>query len=295
MTDETSRYSAAWQQFLVAKRAMLDAYDRAQTHAKAQSVSTHHGVVGEAAVREWLATFLPKRYGVATGQIRAQGLPIPHQSKHFDVIIYDQLEAPMLWVEDNRDKSESGRIRIIPAEFVRAVVEVKSAFSRVTVREAIAKLKELEPLTSGIDAEGYAYPKFLPASAILAMLFFELRLEDRNDIEALNLLRDAQFQRQFYGATILRGEGNHPDDTALAHRLCSEQPLSEIVQEDGLLSGMTITASRQIDSRNISTMLKWGDVGFSEFAFDLLALLNGTYRSGFASSFHGLEIPDTKS
>jgi hypothetical protein len=29
---------------------------------------------------------------------------------------------------------------------------------------------------------------------------------------------------------------------------------------------------------------------FSAFAFDLIAMMNGTYRQGFASSFHGLSF-----
>ena len=28
----------------------------------------------------------------------------------------------------------------------------------------------------------------------------------------------------------------------------------------------------------------WADINFASFAFDLLALLNGTYRSGFMST-----------
>jgi hypothetical protein len=294
MPEETERYSAAWQQFLVAKRRMLDAYDRAQTHAKAQVVQTHHGVVGEAAVRDWLKTFLPKKYGVTPGQIRAQGLPVPHHSKNFDVIIYDQLEAPTLWVEDNKDKSESGQIRIVPAEFVRGIVEVKSAFNRTTVRQAIAKLEELKPLTKGFNAPGYPYPRFLPADAILTVLFFELRLEDRDDIEALNLVREAAlFQRQFYGPVILRGEPNHPDETAVIQTYHSVEPHAEILGPNGLLHGFVMTATTELASHNIGATLTWGDVGFSQFAFDLLALLNGTYRVGFGSSFHGLEIRGT--
>jgi len=268
--ETEKRYSAAWPQFLVAKKGMLDAYDRARTHASEQAVQTHHGDVGEAAVRHWLEAFLPKRYGVATGQIRAQGLPKPHQSKNFDVIIYEQLEAPILWIEDNEAKSERGRVKIIPAEFVRAIVEVKSSFSRATVREAIAKLEELEPLTSGIDPTGYPYPRFLPSSAILAMLFFELRSENYNDLEALNLIRDDQFQRGFYGAAILRGEGNHPDDTGLVGKFNSDLPHAEIFPPHGLLHGMVMTATAKLGAHNVGAMLRWADVYFSELSLTSL-------------------------
>src|SRR5579871_5682552 len=110
--------SWAWQQFLLGQRAMLAEYDRARVHAQTQVVQTHHGNVAEAAIRDWLGSFLPKRFGVTAGYIRSQHVARVHQSAHFDVIVYDQLESPTLWIEENKDKSEGGRARIIPAEYV---------------------------------------------------------------------------------------------------------------------------------------------------------------------------------
>jgi hypothetical protein len=290
MPEDKKRYSAAWQQFLVAKRLMLSQYDQAFTHSKEQVVSTYHGVVGEAAVRDWLGTFLPKRYGVTAGFIRSQDLPTPHQTAHFDVIIYDQIEAPTLWIEDNKDKSESGRARIIPVENVRAILEVKAAFNRRTVREATAKLCELAPLTASIDSPEERYPKYLLPSAILAMVFFELRTEDSSDPEPLNLLTNIELGRTFYGAVILRGEGLNPDDTAVTQKYRSKDPIPKIWTKDGLLHGLAMVESASSELGHLGTSITWGDIYFSKFAFDLLALLNGTYRPGFASSFHGMEI-----
>ena len=67
-------------------------------------------------------------------------------TSHFDVIIYEQLEAPILWTESNKDKSEQGLSRVIPAEHVRAIIEVKSALSRKTTRDASSELNELTNL-----------------------------------------------------------------------------------------------------------------------------------------------------
>lgn len=86
----------AWQQFLTAREKLLAEYDRALVHAQGQPVKTHHGVVGEAAVRDWLEQFLPGRYGVTSGFIKSQN-PRAAMTSHFDVIIYDQIEAPILW------------------------------------------------------------------------------------------------------------------------------------------------------------------------------------------------------
>ena len=121
------------------------------------------------------------------------------------------------------------------------------------------------------------------------MLFFELRAADRNDIEALNLVRRIQLRRPFYGAVILRGESLHPDDTAIVQQYQSNEPVPAEWTEAGLLHGCG-SDSVESSGRRVRAMLMWADVNFSIFAFDLLAMVNGTYRMGFASSFHGLEI-----
>jgi hypothetical protein len=293
MTDQNS-YSAAWRQFLLAKRTMLAEYDRALSHAKTQVVSTHHGNVAEAAVRDWLATFLPKRYGVTSGYIRSQGFGTGHQSPHFDVIVYDQLEAPTLWIEENRDKSDGGRARIIPAEHVGAIVEVKSAFSRRTVSEAMTKLHELDRLMAGLDDVAERYPRYLRPSAVLAMLFFELRAKNSSELATLEMFRAASFGRAFYGGVILRGEGRDPDDTARVQQMTSDQVMEPMFPEAGLLHQVAMAGTETVAGQLQSAMLMWSTLRFSDFAFDLLALLNGTYQQGRASSLHGLDFTDWK-
>jgi len=59
MTESNLKNSIAWQQFLIARKAILDEYDQAVTHSMPLAVHTHHGVVAEAAIRDWLGTFLP--------------------------------------------------------------------------------------------------------------------------------------------------------------------------------------------------------------------------------------------
>jgi hypothetical protein len=303
MTNTDERYSAAWKQFLTARQQMLDAYDRAQVHAAAQAVHVHHGVVGEAAVRDWLSDFLPKRFGVCAGYLRSQGLPHAHQSRHFDVIIYDQLEAPTLWIEENKDKAPAGRARIVPAEYVLAVIEVKSGFSTSTMRSAIEKLSELAPLMEGVDAPDERYPRFLPPNASLHTLFFEHRAVDQRSAEPPNLLRDARFTRPMYGAVILRSDSRHPDDTGIAKVQWGRDPMTPF---GDLTTGACMTASEEVEwiekiedaskveKMNLSAFLMWSDVQFGQFAFDLLALLQGGFQPGRSSSFHGIQMPETK-
>lgn len=281
--------TVAWTQFLTARNDLLAQYDQAIVHAREQTVITHHGVVAEAAVRAWLERFLPKRYGVTSGFIKSQD-PKAAMTSHFDVIIYDQMEAPILWTEANTDKSEKGLSRVISAEHVRAIIEVKSALNRKTLREASEKLNQLQPLLVGVNGIGERYPKFLPGNAVLSMLFFELRTADAADQEVLNLVRDLEFHRFFYGPVVLRGEGIDSDYTAIFKRLRSNEPVDQIWIEKGLLHQSAMSCSRESALGHILALLTWSDVHFSDFAFDLLALLNGTFSPGFVSSFHGLDF-----
>src|SRR5258708_3539231 len=96
---------AGWRQFLLAKREILHDYERAKHYAKAHKVQVSHGNVGAASFRNWLEQFLPKRFGVCNGYIASQQIQEPYKFPHFDIIIYDQQNSPVLWIEDNLDSS----------------------------------------------------------------------------------------------------------------------------------------------------------------------------------------------
>src|SRR5438552_3978051 len=140
-----------WKQFLTSRKEILDAFDRAKQKAKAHKVETFHGNVAEAELRKSLSSFLPKRYGVAPGYVVSPGLKCSEKTPHFDVIIYDQREAPVLWVEDTPDVSAQGRSLAIPVDYVRGVLEVKSTFSSSNMQDAMAHLTDLLPLMGGPD------------------------------------------------------------------------------------------------------------------------------------------------
>jgi hypothetical protein len=120
-----------WKQFLASRKEMLDAYDRAREKSKSHEVETFHGKVAEAELRKWLSSFLPKKYGVNSGYIVSLGLKSTAKTPHFDVIIYDQLESPVLWIEDFPDVSPQGRALAIPAEHASdAFLKSKLAFQQ---------------------------------------------------------------------------------------------------------------------------------------------------------------------
>ena len=168
-----------WRQFHSSKERMLAEYDRARSLASIREVQTFHGNVAESELRRWLEGFLPKRFGVTSGYVISQGQRDTTKAPHFDVIIYDALESPVLWIEESSDLSPAGQARGIPAEYVRSVIEVKAAFSTRTVRDALEHLSELEPLLIGVDPSEERYKRYLPPSFFASTVFFEVRKEDQ--------------------------------------------------------------------------------------------------------------------
>jgi len=280
--------SQGWKQFLTARKEMLDAYDKAKTQSKGHKIATFHGNVAEGIFRKWLTDFLPKKYGVTSGYIISQGLPDSTKAPHYDVIVYDKLKAPVLWIEGNPDSSEQGLSRAIPAEYVKCVIEIKSAFSKATVDDAVAHLNELKALMSGVDSDSERYKLYLPKDFFCSIVFFELRKENENDKSALNSMINGISLRGFYGGLILRGEGHTKEACGKINLLRSQTEFSvafapprTLLTDWGTSDCLKIT-----DTLFFSSMLMWNESDFSRFAFDLVALLEGTFEPGRLSSFY---------
>lgn len=280
-----------WKQFLTARKEMLDAFDSAREKARSHEVETFHGRVAEAELRKWLSSFLPKRYGVTSGYIVSAGLKSSEKTPHFDVIIYDQLEAPVLWVEDSPDVSSQGRSLAIPVEYVRSVLEVKAAFSPRSVDEAMEHLKDLLPLMGGPDDPQDKYKLHLPTTFSCGLVFFEMRKEQQFSESALaKLVAGVQF-RGFFGGVILRGEGQTVAATARLSLTQSKTPIESTIgaTKQSLLGGFGMTESiRVTDDLHLGAMLMWTEPNFSQFGFDLIAMMQGTYEMGRLSSFYGM-------
>ena len=211
MSDKPSPLKPQWQnqgwkQFLAARDEMLSAYDIAKNKGVKSPVQVEHGRVAEAQFRKWLTSFLPKKYGVTSGYIISQGTPKDESLVHYDVIIYEQLEAPILWVDENPDHSNQGSSLAIPVEYVRGVIEVKSSFNKKTATDAVKQLAKLKPLMQKIDSPHHPTKLYLPKEFFCATVFFELRKEHEKDFAALDNLLDATELRGFYGGFILRAE-----------------------------------------------------------------------------------------
>lgn len=280
----------AWKQFLMARSEMLYAYDSAINKGLKRAVRTEHGRVAEAEFRKWLTTFLPKKYGVTSGYIISQGTPKDEFLVHYDVIIYEQLDAPILWVDENPDYSEQGRSLAIPVEYVRGVIEVKSAFNKTTATDAIDHLAKLKPLMQKIDLPQQPIKLYLPKEFFCATVFFELRKEQEKDFAALDTLLDATDLRGFYGGFILRSETLDEYYSGKLSIVLEEKNRDD---NNKSLFFWSYSKSKKLkENLYCKILLNHCESYFSQFSFDIIAMLKGTYHPSVISSLYGMGTTD---
>ncbi|HAK31052.1 MAG TPA: hypothetical protein DCO90_17825 [Sphingobacterium sp.] len=280
----------AWKQFLMAKRDMLHAYDREREKGLERPIHTEHGRVAEAEFRKWLANFLPKKYAVTSGYIISQGTPKNEYLVHYDVIIYEHLEAPILWVDDNPDHSWQGKSMAVPVEYVRGVIEVKSSFNKKTAADAINQLAKLKPLLQKIDPSHHPTKLYLPKDFFCAVVFFELRKENHKEFGALDAILEGTDLRGFYGGFILRCETL---DEHYGGKLSIVHEAGRYGHENKSLSFWSYSNSKKIkENLYCRILLMHCESFFSQFAFDIIALLKGTYHPGVISSLYGFGTTD---
>jgi hypothetical protein len=288
---------SGWRQFLQNRRNILCEVDKLLEQISYRPIKTAHGDAGEAKIREWLTEFLPKKYGVTSGYIIPNLFDDQETQYHFDIIIYDALEAPTLWVEGNNDHSNQGKSKAIPAEYVKAVYEVKARITLKSTREAIEKLKQLN-----------AFKEKLAVNFNCALIFIDLNEKDLNRQSILKTLLGGKDIFGFWGGTILRCS---IDDTATALiDFFSKSGQSEILEndksplmrpineasivrlEDGSVQlrggGGAVFTSNGVDKWYVTkqysktytdlysgVILNWSRSGFADFSIKLLGALDG--------------------
>lgn len=279
-----------WKQFLTNKKEMLDKFERAKEYAKTHEVETYHGIVAEEEFRNWLANFLPKKYAVTSGYIISQRQKDDIRAPHFDVIIYDALNSPVLWAEDHSGLSRTGKSQAIPAEHVLAVFEVKSQFTSETSKKALDHIEDLKPLYERIDEPSSTNKVYLPAAFVCGVIFFELKATNQYKKSLLNNIVRGSCPRGYTGGVVLKGEGISDEKTAIIKILASETIFSSTVGKDkeSLLTGSPLSDAIAIEDKYFGAMITWNEANFSIFTFDLVAQLSGTYRLGYLSSMHGM-------
>lgn len=262
-----------WKQFLSARKKMLGEYDRAKDLEVGHLVKVEHGNVGEAYFRKWLTEFLPKRYGVTSGYIISPGLTETDQTYHYDVIIYDQLESPILWRSNNPDDSSQGESLAIPAEYVFAVFEVKSRYNYASMKKAIDHILKLKLLVNGLNPDPDGQNLFLPNNFFWGLVFFEILPTDLGNINTLNQLIEGIEIRGFMGGIVLRYEKYH-DQSGSIHLATIRGDHQLTPKPDNYSNTIDYYGNRCIFGHHFTSS------SFTEFAMNILMRLNpqGGYK-----------------
>ncbi len=285
--------SAGWKQIHQRRGAMLAQYEKAKVDEEVHGIETHHGVVAEGCVREWLNDFLPAAFGVTSGRIVSPGLGPDEPLPHFDVIIYDRLKSPVLWTDDIPERSELGIVRAIPVEHAMCVLEVKSRFNRESLDRAIDQMTRLRRLMAEAEAPEARYRRYLSPDFFFGFVFFEIRAKDAKPSLLDRLKRLAAFERVSMGALILTSEGAIDSQAALARCSTTNEEWPPLSPDRNLLDRMYhVGESTTVGQHTFAGCLNWGASTFAEFAFELLARLQGTYEHGLISSLYGVGDPD---
>ncbi|MCJ8212060.1 hypothetical protein MUY27_20250 [Mucilaginibacter sp. RS28] len=133
------------------------------------------------------------------------------------------------------------------------------------------------------------YKFYLPKNFFCATVFFELHKSNEMDFGALDAFLEGSDLRNFYGGYILRPESHEKYSSGIVK--------FEYLHEDekprnrSLLFWAYSKCKKQGDFY-LRSRLNQSETYFSEFAFDIVALLKGTYKPYALSSMYGFGTSD---
>lgn len=291
-----------WKEFNRNRKDILAEYDKLLEQTVNRPIQVAHGVGVEAYLRKWLSEFLPKKYGVTSGYIIPNLYTDSGIIYHYDIIIYNKLDSPILWVEGNEDNSEQGKYRAIPAKHVLALYEVKSRLTKKNVADSITKLNQTNDFKDQLNSLYHC-----------GIIFIDLKEADNNKESIIKELYNATKIHGFIGGMVLRYEG---DDTCTgiisSHRKTPDnklnenqkntklKPLAKPIDElniytneegnltiDEQMAGIKLVMTSQnsmsfsktygiyYEGDNQSVHLSWSRSHFSDFCIQLLSSLEG--------------------
>lgn len=295
----TNKRNIQFEHFLIGKKEMLHSYEEAKEHSKGRRVQVEHGNVAEKVFRDWLKKFLLKRFGVTSGYIFSQDFQTEFQKQgliHFDVIIYDQIESPVLWYGPPTIKKDQA----IPAEHVMSVIEVKSTLNKGNLESGIEHLGKLKPLFGEHDTPGNHLKKFLPQNFFTHIVFFELEDKVKNLDNLLKSYIPKVAYRGYPSSTLILKKDNLSEEyTGILELNLFDEDFSELKtkQMKSATELWTFYCDNQIqieyqdEPMYLGANLHWNVVNFSIFAFNMVSKLQGNYDSGKISSLHGWPKP----
>lgn len=288
-----------WKEFHRNRKNILAEFDKFREQTSNRPTQTAHGHGVEAYIRKWLSEFLPRKYSVTSGYIIPNLYEDARKIYHFDVVIYNCLDAPVLWTEGNEDNSEQGKHRAIPAQHVVAVFEVKSRLSRNNVRDALGKLNQTKE-----------FKDQLSANYSCGAIFVDLKESENGSDSIIKELYKGREVFGFRGGMVLRYDGDDTS-TGLISMLKSDRtdsdtnihrysPLAKRI--DDLNIYQTEDGNLQVDEQGagvllvqtavntwsvsklygvsyqkdgVAALLSWSRSNFSTFCVDLLSALEG--------------------
>ena len=300
MNPYDKRYGfVGWREFHNTRKEILNEFNRAKGYSISRPVHTEHGNAGEAALCRWFSIYLPKKYGVTSGYIIPDIMTPEYKLYHYDLLIYDQMNAPVLWIDGDYDASDQGRKRAIPAKYVKAAFEIKASLTGQSASDAILKLsqfndfaKHLPPSFScgaifvDMDAtlanNQNILPKLIPSSPIIGY-WGGLVLHCSIDEEMTGLMELIDFPKDKEEAKNLHMPIAKNIDELNIHR--NEDGDVTIAEQDAGVEAFVGPDMRWHFSKQycptvycepFSLMLAWSHNGFARFALDLLPRLEGT-------------------
>ena len=285
-----------WREFHRNRKDILAEFDKLREITQNRPVQTAHGQGVEAYLRKWLSEFLPKKWAVTSGYM----IPVLYKDNiklyHYDIIIYDCLNAPVLWTEGNQGDSVQGKFRAIPAKNVAAILEVKSRLNRKNVQDMVTKLLEID-----------RFKDQLPDTFFSSGIFVDLQEEDNGQSAILKSMIQLGGVHRFMGAMVLRYEGDDSatgvvrlfaDDEDNSNTNASKlaRPIDDLaihMTEDGSVQmteqgagviavatdehtwSMSKVYSSFMSHNGISANINWSRSGFAEFCIDMVSFLDG--------------------
>lgn len=169
--------------------------------SKLMNHSLEEGLSNEEIIRKTLRRILPRRYGIGKGKVtNTEG----DMSKQCDVIIYDALSCPNLFVDDHMNQ-------ILPLEGVYAVIEVKTRLTASKIEESFDQIYSVKSLSNEIiDVSTNDLIQIIPPLAHVIAFRDDRSLETIYDNY---VTRNTKYKRTFSSLSYSKKSPGYADHT----------------------------------------------------------------------------------